>query len=67
MNYGRARHSVAAFAGIPILIKNLFDVQGEITTAGSVVPQNATPAKGDASPAGRRRLHPYRAHEHNLG
>ena len=36
------------FAGIPISIKDLFDVAGEITTAGSRVLANAAPAEQDA-------------------
>ena len=31
------------FAGIPISLKDLFDVAGQVSTAGSVVLQNATP------------------------
>jgi aspartyl-tRNA(Asn)/glutamyl-tRNA(Gln) amidotransferase subunit A len=36
------------FAGIPISIKDLFDVEGEVTTAGSVVLKGAKPAAADA-------------------
>jgi aspartyl-tRNA(Asn)/glutamyl-tRNA(Gln) amidotransferase subunit A len=36
------------FAGIPISIKDLFDVAGQVTTAGSVVLKDAPPAKSDA-------------------
>lgn len=35
-------------AGMPISIKDLFDVAGETTTAGSVVLKDAAPASGDA-------------------
>ena len=43
------------FAGIPISIKDLFDVQGEVTTAGSVVLKNAAPASADAAAVARLR------------
>lgn len=36
------------FAGIPIAVKDLFDLAGEPTPAGSKVLANATPAKADA-------------------
>jgi aspartyl-tRNA(Asn)/glutamyl-tRNA(Gln) amidotransferase subunit A len=36
------------FAGIPIAIKDLFDVRGEVTTAGSRVLQSAPAAERDA-------------------
>ena len=35
-------------AGIPISIKDLFDVAGEITLSGSIVRRNSVPAKSDA-------------------
>ena len=35
-------------AGLPISIKDLFDVAGEVTTAGSVVLRDAPPAAADA-------------------
>ena len=35
-------------AGVPISIKDLFDVEGEPTTAGSIVLANAAPATADA-------------------
>src|SRR5436309_6734546 len=40
--------SASTFAGIPISIKDLFDVAGDVTTAGSVVLADATPAARDA-------------------
>jgi aspartyl-tRNA(Asn)/glutamyl-tRNA(Gln) amidotransferase subunit A len=43
------------FAGIPISIKDLYDVQGEVTTAGSVVLKNEAPAKADAAAVARLR------------
>ena len=36
------------FAGIPVSIKDLFDIEGEQTRAGSLVLQNVSPAKQDA-------------------
>ncbi len=35
-------------AGVPYAVKNLFDVQGEVTLAGSVVLKNNAPASQDA-------------------
>jgi aspartyl-tRNA(Asn)/glutamyl-tRNA(Gln) amidotransferase subunit A len=42
-------------AGIPISIKDLFDVQGDVTRAGSIVLQNAPPAARDAPAIARLR------------
>ena len=44
------RHSAAAspYAGIPLSIKDLFDMTGEVTTAGSVVLRDTAPATEDA-------------------
>ena len=39
---------VAPLAGIPISVKDLFDVTGEVTTAGSIFLKKAPPAKVDA-------------------
>lgn len=36
------------FAGIPISIKDLFDIRGQVTRAGSTVLADAAPAKADA-------------------
>jgi len=36
------------FAGVPIAIKDLFDIRGDVTTAGSRVLQGASPAERDA-------------------
>ena len=36
------------FAGIPISVKDLFDLAGEVTRAGSLVLKDASAAKGDA-------------------
>jgi len=47
--------AVPPFAGIPLAIKDLFDVRGEVTTAGSTVLANAAPAASDAPSIGRLR------------
>lgn len=41
------------WAGIPISVKDLFDVAGQVTTAGSVVMKNAPAALHDAEPVAR--------------
>lgn len=38
----------SSFAGIPISVKDLYDVQGEVTSAGSKILQSAAPATTDA-------------------
>jgi aspartyl-tRNA(Asn)/glutamyl-tRNA(Gln) amidotransferase subunit A len=43
------------FAGIPVSIKDLFDVAGEVTTAGSVVLRDTAPAVHDAPGVARLR------------
>src|SRR5215469_1033694 len=43
------------FAGIPISIKDLFDVAGDITTAGSMALRQAPPAARDAAAITRLR------------
>lgn len=43
------------FAGIPIAIKDLFDVTGEVTTAGSKALADAPPALSDATAVARLR------------
>jgi aspartyl-tRNA(Asn)/glutamyl-tRNA(Gln) amidotransferase subunit A len=45
----------SAFAGIPISIKDLFDVAGDITTAGSVALRQAPAAARDATAVARLR------------
>jgi aspartyl-tRNA(Asn)/glutamyl-tRNA(Gln) amidotransferase subunit A len=44
---------LSAIAGLPISVKDLFDVRGEVTTAGSAVLRQAAPAKKDAEVIGR--------------
>jgi aspartyl-tRNA(Asn)/glutamyl-tRNA(Gln) amidotransferase subunit A len=43
--HGRAP---SPYAGIPFAVKDLFDLAGEVTTAGSVVLKDANPASADA-------------------
>jgi aspartyl-tRNA(Asn)/glutamyl-tRNA(Gln) amidotransferase subunit A len=43
------------FAGIPISIKDLFDIRGEVTRAGSTVLADAPPARADAVAVARLR------------
>lgn len=47
--------SPGLFAGIPLSVKDLFDVAGDVTTAGSVVLQDAEPATHDAAAVARLR------------
>lgn len=51
----RSGTKLPPFAGIPISVKDLFDVRGEITTAGSLVLRNAAPARSDAAAITRLR------------
>ncbi len=44
----QAPESLGPLAGVPYAVKNLFDIQGEVTLAGSVVNQKDAPAAADA-------------------
>lgn len=44
----KAGRSPSRLAGIPLAVKDLFDVAGEVTTAGSIVLKNEPPATRDA-------------------
>src|SRR3990170_3618848 len=44
----RRNRQPSQFAGIPVSVKDLFDLAGEITTAGSKVLRDAAPALVDA-------------------
>jgi Asp-tRNA(Asn)/Glu-tRNA(Gln) amidotransferase A subunit family amidase len=46
---------LAPLAGLPVSIKDLFDVEGEITMAGSTVRSIASPAVNDATVVTRLR------------
>jgi aspartyl-tRNA(Asn)/glutamyl-tRNA(Gln) amidotransferase subunit A len=50
-----ARAEPSPYAGIPISIKDLFDVAGEVTCAGSRVLAGAPPARADAPAVARLR------------
>jgi aspartyl-tRNA(Asn)/glutamyl-tRNA(Gln) amidotransferase subunit A len=43
------------YAGIPVSIKDLFDIAGDVTTAGSVALRDAAPARHDAPSVARLR------------
>ncbi len=52
----RARgHVASTIAGIPISIKDLFDIEGDVTRAGSKILANAAPATADAPAIARLR------------
>jgi aspartyl-tRNA(Asn)/glutamyl-tRNA(Gln) amidotransferase subunit A len=46
---------LSRYAGIPISVKDLFDIDGEITRAGSTVLDDSAPAKADAVVVARLR------------
>src|SRR5205807_9161411 len=55
-HYDRQRakgRAVAPFAGIPIAVKDLFDVAGEVTRVGSKLLGNSPPADRDATAVAR--------------
>ena len=57
--YDRVRADGAApspFAGIPVSIKDLFDITGDVTTAGSVALRDAKVAERDAPAVARLHL-----------
>jgi aspartyl-tRNA(Asn)/glutamyl-tRNA(Gln) amidotransferase subunit A len=47
--------AVSRFAGIPVSIKDLFDIAGDVTTAGTIVLRDAAPATADAPAVARLR------------
>jgi len=51
----RAGDDVGPLAGVPFGVKDLFDLKGEVTTAGSVVRQGSAPAAEDAVVVARLR------------
>jgi aspartyl-tRNA(Asn)/glutamyl-tRNA(Gln) amidotransferase subunit A len=52
----RARGAAPSpFAGIPVSIKDLFDIAGDVTTAGSTALRDAAPATSDAPSVARLR------------
>ncbi len=44
----KAGREPSRFAGIPFSVKDLFDIAGQVTTAGSVILKGAAPAERDA-------------------
>jgi aspartyl-tRNA(Asn)/glutamyl-tRNA(Gln) amidotransferase subunit A len=50
-----AGHRASPIAGLPVTVKDLFDVAGETTTAGSKVLRGAPPASADAPVVARLR------------
>lgn len=48
-------HAASEFAGIPVSVKDLFDIAGETTTAGSPVLAQDPPAQADAPTVARLR------------
>jgi aspartyl-tRNA(Asn)/glutamyl-tRNA(Gln) amidotransferase subunit A len=51
----RAGNVLSPLHGVPVSIKDLFDVQGEVTRAGSAVLRDASPAQTDAIAVARLR------------
>src|SRR5258706_11910660 len=51
----RHRATPSRFAGIPVSVKDLFDMAGDVTAAGSVALRAAPAAKRDATVVGRIR------------
>lgn len=52
----RARgDSLPPLAGVPISVKDLFDIEGQVTTAGSIVARDNPPATADAPVVSRLR------------
>ncbi|WP_448030407.1 amidase [Bradyrhizobium liaoningense] len=51
----RSGNAPSRFAGIPISVKDLFDVQGQVTRAGSVILSDSTAARDDAEVVRRLR------------
>ncbi len=50
---GQGQVSAGPLAGLPVSVKDLFDVAGEVTQAGSVVLRDAPPAGQDAAAVAR--------------
>src|SRR5262249_8373619 len=51
----RAKAAPSLFAGIPISIKDLFDIRGQVTRAGSRALEDSAPAERDAPAVARLR------------
>ncbi|ARP99781.1 amidase [Pseudorhodoplanes sinuspersici] len=46
---------LSCYAGIPVSVKDLFDIEGQVTCAGSMVLRDAPPASADATAVARLR------------
>jgi AtzE family amidohydrolase len=44
----RAPQALGPLAGVPYAVKNLYDIEGEVTVAGSVIHRSHAPAEADA-------------------
>ncbi|CAL76406.1 Putative Glu-tRNA amidotransferase [Bradyrhizobium sp. ORS 278] len=51
----KANAAPSAFAGIPVSIKDLFDIKGQVTRAGSRALEDSAPAEADAPAVARLR------------
>jgi aspartyl-tRNA(Asn)/glutamyl-tRNA(Gln) amidotransferase subunit A len=51
----KARAAPSRFAGIPVSIKDLFDIKGQVTRAGSRALEDSAPAEADAPAVARLR------------
>src|SRR5205085_7696049 len=51
----KARAAPSMFAGIPVSIKDLFDIKGQVTRAGSRALEDSAPATADATVVARLR------------
>src|SRR5215216_6419272 len=51
----KAKAAPSAFAGIPVSIKDLFDIRGQVTRAGSRALEDSAPAEADAPVVARLR------------
>src|SRR6201992_1629590 len=51
----RAKAAPSRFAGIPVSIKDLFDIKGQVTRAGSRALEDSAPAQADATVVARLR------------
>ena len=51
----RAKAAPSRFAGIPVSIKDLFDIKGQVTRAGSRALEDSAPAASDAPVVARLR------------
>jgi aspartyl-tRNA(Asn)/glutamyl-tRNA(Gln) amidotransferase subunit A len=55
----KAGRAVPAYAGIPMGVKDLFDLKGQVTRAGSAILATAAPAEADAPAIMRLKAHGF--------